>query len=334
MPMLKINLPNWFRGWEVGLISLVATVWIVGTVIEPNFFTNSNFSTTFASSIGIALMVIPMAWLIISGEIDLSVASIYGLSASVLGRSLEAGNPFWLSMILALVVAGLAGLINGFLVVNFHLPSLVVTVGTLALYRGIAFILLEYRAYSDFPTAFTNFAQNTFGNSPIPQTGAIFFALALVAGLLLQSGGIGRKVYAIGSNLTVSNFSAIRVRRIKRGMFVFSGLVSGIAGILYAGYTSSARANNGTGLELSIIAIVLIGGISMYGGKGRFVGVLLSLILVTSLTSWMNLKYISSSIQYTVIGMLMIGAVVVPAISEKISNFRAVQSERQNVVQS
>lgn len=332
MPTLKINLPNWIGGWEIGLISLIALVWIVGTGIEPNFFTDSNFSTTFASSIGIALMVVPMAWLIISGEIDLSVASIYGLSAAVLGRSLEVGHGFWLSAILALVVAGLAGLINGVLVVNFNLPSLVVTVGTLALYRGVAFILLEYRSYSDFPTVFTNFAQNTFGNSPIPQTGFVFFALAIVAGLLLQSGGVGRKVYAIGSNLTVSTFSAIRVRRIKRRMFVFSGFVSGTAGILYAGYTSSARANNGTGLELSIIAIVLMGGISMYGGKGRFLGVMLSLILVTSLTSWMNLRYISSSIQYTVVGMLMIGAVVIPAFSEKYSNFRAIKLEKQNAV--
>ena len=332
MPTLKIILPNWFGGWEVGLISLVAMVWIVGSVIEPNFFTSSNFSTTFASSIGIALMVIPMAWLIISGEIDLSVASIYGLSAAVLGRILEVGNAFWFSAVLALVVAGLAGIINGVLVVNFNLPSLVVTVGTLALYRGVAFILLEYRSFSDFPTAFTNFTQNTFGNSPIPQTGIVFFALAIVAGLLLQSGGVGRKVYAIGSNLTVSNFSAIRVQRTKRGMFVFSGLVSGVAGILYAGYTSSARANNGTGLELSIIAIVLMGGISMYGGKGRFLGVMLSLILVTSLTSWMNLRYISSSIQYTVVGMLMIGAVVIPAFSEKFSNFRANQLEKHNAV--
>ena len=332
MPTLKVNLPNWLGGWEIGLISLIAMVWIVGTGIEPNFFTGSNFSTTFASSIGIALMVIPMAWLIISGEIDLSVASIYGLSAAVLGRSLEVGHAFWLSAILALVVAGLAGLINGVLVVNFNLPSLVVTVGTLALYRGVAFILLEYRSYSDFPTTFTNFAQNTFGNSPIPQTGIVFFALAIVAGLLLQSGGVGRKVYAIGSNLTVSTFSAIRVRRIKRGMFIFSGFVSGTAGILYAGYTSSARANNGTGLELSIIAIVLMGGISMYGGKGRFIGVMLSLILVTSLTSWMNLRYISSSIQYTVVGMLMIGAVVIPAFSEKYSNFRTVKLEKHNAV--
>jgi rhamnose transport system permease protein len=155
-----------------------------------------------------------------------------------------------------------------------------------------------------------------------------------MAGLLLQSGEVGRKVYAIGSNLTVSIFSAIRVGRVKRGMFVFSGLVSGIAGILYAGYASTARANNGVGMELSVIAIVLIGGISMYGGKGRFIGVMLSLILVTSLTSWMNLKYISSSIQYTVVGMLMIGAVVVPAISVNVSNFRLSQSEKRNLVQS
>ena len=326
----KWRLPTWLGGWELGLVSLIAIVWAVGAVFSPNFLTSSNFSNTFASSMGIALMVIPMAWLIIAGEIDLSVASIYGLSASVVGRSMETGNGFWLSLVLGVLVAGLAGYINGLLVVNFNLPSLVVTIGTLALYRGIAFILLEYRSFSDFPTVFTDFAQNTFGNSPFPQTCLVFIVLALVAGVYLQIGSIGRKVYAIGSNLTVSKFSGIDVNRIKRRMFVFSGIVSGLAGILYTGYTSSARANNGTGLELSVIAIVLIGGISMYGGKGRFLGVLFSLVLVTSLTSWMNLKYISSSIQYTVLGMLMIGAVVVPALSEKIQNSREIREERSH----
>lgn len=330
MTKQKWSLPIWLGGWEIGLVSLIAIVWVVGTVFSPNFLTSSNFANTFASSMGIALMVIPMAWLIIAGEIDLSVASIYGLSASVLGRSMEAGNGFWLSVVLGLLVAGLAGYINGLLVVNFNLPSLVVTIGTLALYRGISFILLEYRSFSDFPTVFTDFAQNTFGNSPFPQTSLVLIILALVAGVYLQIGSIGRKVYAIGSNLTVSKFSGISVNRIKRQMFVFSGIVSGLAGILYAGYTSSARANNGTGLELSVIAIVLIGGISMYGGRGRFLGVVLSLVLVTSLTSWMNLQYISSSIQYTVVGMLMIGAVVVPAVSEKIQNSRSIREEKSH----
>jgi len=303
--------------WESSLVGLILITLIIGKLFSENFLTSSNLGTSISSTVGIAFMIIPMTWLIIAGEIDLSVASIYGLTSVVLAYSLEKGLSFWPSLLISLVVAGLAGYINGVLVVNLKLPSLVVTIGTLGLFRGIAYILLEYRSFSDFPTSFTDFAQNSFGNSPFAYTSLPCLIAILISGIYLSRGLIGRRVYAIGSSQTVSLFSAIRINRIRVGLFIFSGLVSGVAGILFAGYTNSSRANNGAGLELSIVAIVLIGGISMYGGKGSFFGVLLAFILVTSMTSLMNLFYVSSSIQYTLVGSLMISSVAVPKIFSK-----------------
>lgn len=311
--LTKVNLTP----WEFALIGLIAVTLFIGKLFSENFLTSSNLGTSISSTVIVALMIIPMTWLIIAGEIDLSVASIFGLTAVALAYFLEKGAGFWFSLVVALAIAGLAGLINGVLVVKLHLPSLVVTIGTLGLFRGLAYVLLEYRSFSDFPTYFTDFSQNNFGNSPFAYTSLPCAIGILISGIYLSKGVIGRRIYAIGSSQTVSLFSAIRTNRIRIGLFVFSGLVSGVAGILFAGYTNSARANNGAGLELSIIAIVLIGGISMYGGQGSFLGVLLAYILVTALTSLMNLFYVSSSIQYTLIGGLMIGSVVIPKILVK-----------------
>lgn len=310
-------------GWEIGLIALIVIVLVAGTITAPNFFSMRNFSVTVASSAGILLMVVPMAWLIIAGEIDLSVASVFGLAGVIFGLSIENGLGLIGAIVVTAAVCVIAGLINGVLTVDFGLPSLVVTIGTLALFRGAAYILLENRSISDFPAAFTEFSQGNVAGTLIPNSFIIFLVIAIVSWVYLQRGQVGRKVFAVGGSVEVSKYSGIRVRRVKRGLFVFSSLVAGLAGVLYAGYVSSARANNGTGLELSVIAIVLIGGVSMYGGKGSFTGVVLSLALVIGIGSWMNLKYVASSVQYTVIGLLMIVAVIMPVLSERLRTRRA-----------
>ncbi|MCS5735011.1 ABC transporter permease [Herbiconiux daphne] len=316
----RFSLPGWFGPWEFALLGLVVIVMIAGAVTSPFFATGENFAITAAGAVGLSLMVVPMAWLMIAEEIDLSIASVFGMCGVIFGLSIENGMPLALAIILAVVVGAIAGLINGFLTVDVGLPSLVVTVGTLALFRGIAFILLESRSVSDLPLEFTQFAQGNIPGTLIPNGFIVFLVVAIVAGIVLARGSAGRKTYAVGSSVEVSRFSGIRVKRVKRGLFIFSGSVAGLAGVLYAGYVSSARANNGTGLELSVIAIVLIGGVSMYGGKGSFIGVMLALLLVTTLTSWMTLGYVPTNIQYTVIGLLMIGAVVLPALISKFKN--------------
>ena len=323
------GLRDWVGAWEVALFALVVATLVIGAIWSPFFLTLENFQVTTAGAVGIALMAIPMTWIMIAGEIDLSVASVFGLSGVVFGLQIQGGVDFLPAILIALSVGLIAGLVNALFAVRLGLPSLIVTVATLSLFRGLAFVLLETQSVSSLPTSFAEFAQGRVAGSPVPNTLIVFLVLAAIGAVLLQKGTIGRKVYAIGSSTQVSRFSGIRVNRVKLGLFVFSGLVASLAGILYAGYVNSVRADNGTGLELTVVAIVLIGGVSMYGGKGRVLGVLLSLVLIVAIRSLMNLVYVQTNIQYMVVGLLMIGAVVVPAIAARIRTGRRRSSSRR-----
>jgi len=304
-------------GWEAALAVLVVVVLILGSVTSRPFGTGENFAITATASLSLALMVIPMAWLMIAGEIDLSIASVFGLAATVFGVSIRAGLPGWLAFVLGLATGALCGLLNGLVSVNTGIPSLIVTIGTSAIYRGTSFIALQNEGISNLPPALTTFAQGSIPRTVIPYGFVLFTIIAVVAALLLHKGTIGRKVFAIGSNPQVSRFSGLRVRRIKRGLFIWAGLMAATAGMLYAGYINTVRATNGVGMELVVIGIVLIGGVDMYGGRGSFVGVLLSLLLITTLTSWMSLQFWETNVQYMVTGLIMIGAVVIPALAKK-----------------
>ncbi|WP_404437207.1 ABC transporter permease [Microbacterium aerolatum] len=307
-------LPAWFGGWELALVALVIAAVVAGSIASPFFATGQNFAITTAGAIGLALMVVPMAGLMVAGEIDLSVASVFGLAGVTFGMTLDAGIPLIGALLIGLVVGAAAGFINGWLTTAFGLPSLVVTVGTLGLYRGIAYILLENRSISRIPAEWAAFAQSNVPGTYLPYPLILFVVVAVAAGVILHRGGFGRRVFAVGSSVTASRYSGIRVRLVKRALFTFSGAVAALAGMIYTGYVASARADNGTGLELTVIAIVLIGGVSMYGGRGSMVGVILALILVIALGSWMNLFFVPTNVQNTVIGSLMIAAVVVPAL--------------------
>jgi len=312
------RLPAWFGPWEIALLGLVIIALAYGSLSSPFFATGPNFAITTTGAMSLALMVVPMTMLMIAGEIDLSVASVFGLAGVVFGMTLNAGVPLVLALLIGLVLGALAGFVNGWLTTRFGLPSLVVTIGTLGLYRGIAYILLENRSISSIPDGWAVFAQNTVPGTYIPYALILFAVIAALAALILHRGAFGRRIFAVGSSPTVSRYSGIRVVAMKRSLFALSGAIAALAGMLYSGYVASARADNGTGLELATIAIVLIGGVSMFGGRGSFVGVILALILVTALTSLMNLAFVPTNIQNTVVGLLMIGAVVVPAIVTRV----------------
>ena len=308
------TLPAWFGGWELALVGLVVAALAAASIASPFFATGQNFAITAAGAIGLALMVVPMAGLMIAGEIDLSVASVFGLAGVTFGMTLDAGVPLFGAVAIGLLVGATAGFFNGWLTTSFGLPSLVVTVGTLGLYRGIAYILLENRSISRIPEEWATFAQSNIPGTYIPYPLILFVIVAAVSGVILHRGGFGRRIFAVGSSVTASRYSGIRVRLVKRALFTFSGIVAALAGMIYTGYVASARADNGTGLELTVIAIVLIGGVSMYGGRGSMAGVILALILVIALGSWMNLFFVPTNVQNTVVGSLMIAAVVVPAL--------------------
>lgn len=299
-------------GWEATIIVLVALALLGGALLSPDFLTATNLSFLSANLAETALMALSMTLLIIVAEIDLSVASILGLCSALLGWLWAAQVPMPLALLLALVAGGLAGLLNGLLVTGLRLPSLAVTIGTLALYRGLAYALLGDRAIADFPTSYTNLG---FGNLPgtqLPLPIALFIVLAVVTAVVLHATAFGRSLYAIGANEVAARFAGLRVERTKLILFVLSGLMSALAGIVFTFRFSSARADNGAGLELNVIAAVLLGGVSIFGGRGSVIGAVAGVFLIGVINGALTIVDVSNEILTIVTGLLLIGSVLVP----------------------
>jgi rhamnose transport system permease protein len=284
------------------------------------FLTGRNVANLIAAVIEVAIMSLPMALIIIAGEIDLSVESMVGLSASILGVLFAAGVPLPLTLVIVLVVGALGGLLNGVLVTRVGLPSLVVTLGTLALFRGLALVVLGSRGVSNFPDWFTGFGFGSVPGLPIPWPFTIYLGLAVVLAILLHRTWIGRQLYAIGKNQSASRFSGIRVARVKLLLFVLSGVVASLAGIILVARMSSARADVGSGLTLVVVTIVLLGGVDIFGGRGTIPGVVLAFFALAVLGNVLRLTNVSSDIQSIAVGLLLIVSVVIPTLARRVKS--------------
>jgi rhamnose transport system permease protein len=306
-----------FARWEVFLFAILLVLIWEGTQLSDVFLTGANFSN-LASSVGeVAIMALPSTLIIITGEIDLSVESTLGLASAILGFLWAAGVPLQIGIPLVLVVGVLCGLLNGLLVARAGLPSLVVTLGTLALYRGLASVTLGPTAVSDFPAWFTSFGFGNVPNTSIPWTLLVFAVLAVVFGLVLHAMWPGRQVYAVGKNKDAARFSGVHVQTMKLALFVVSGIVSALAGVLLTARFSSARADNGTGLVLLVVTIVLLGGVDINGGKGTLVGVVIAVFTLAVLQSELRLAGVSSEYQAVAVGCLLIVSVTAPTIARQ-----------------
>ncbi|GHF37403.1 rhamnose transport system permease protein [Deinococcus metalli] len=322
------NLP----GWETTLVVLVVVALLGGGVLSKDFLTGQNLSFLTANFSEILLMALTMTLLVIVAEIDLSVASILGLCSAVLGVLFAAGVPMPLAILAAFVVGGLAGLLNGLLVTRLGLPSLAVTIGTLALYRGLAYVLLGDRAIADFPQAYTNFGFGTVPGTLIPIPIALGTVLAVVTAVVLHATPFGRSLYAIGANEVAARFSGLRVERTKLLLFVMSGLMSALAGIVYTFRFASARGDNATGFELGVIAAVLLGGVSIFGGRGSVVGAVLAVFLIGLINGALTIVDVSNEILTIVTGLLLIGSVLVPNLVARVQAARQRRRLRGNTV--
>ena len=299
-------------GWETILAVLLVLAIVGGSLVNADFLTVENWSNLLANFVEIALMALPLSLIVITKEIDLSVASILGLSSSFLGLLREANLAMPLAIALSLLLGAVAGGLNGFLVVRFRLPSLAVTIGTLALFRGFAYILLGDRAVADFPPEYTSFGLGVIPGTFIPEPFALFIILALVFWIILHHTTLGRRLYAIGGNPTAALFSGIDLKRLKILLFVSSGFISALAGIVYTFRFSSSRGDNGTGFELSAIAAVFLGGVTVQGGKGTIAGVVLSLLLIGIVNNVLTLEDVANEILRIVTGSLLIASILVP----------------------
>jgi rhamnose transport system permease protein len=311
--------------WEVLLVIVLILSLGLGRWLSPVFLTGANLSNVLADLTEIALMALPMTLIIVAAEIDLSVASVLGASSALMGVLWHMGLPMPVVIVLVLIAGALAGLLNGLVIVKLNLPSLAVTIGTLALFRGLAYVLLGDQAVADFPPAYTAFGMNTLGASFIPLPFVIVIVGALLFTVLLQSTAFGRSLYAIGANPTAAAFSGIEVAKLRLRLFVLSGVMSALAGVVYTLRFTSARGDNGEGFELSVIAAVLFGGVSIFGGRGSMIGVLLSLLIIGVLKNALTLDDVSSETLTIVTGVLLLASVLIPNL---VARWRAARDRR------
>lgn len=255
--------------------------------------------------------------MIILGEIDLSVASMLALSSCMLGWSYAQGAPIWLAMIVCLAVGSLCGFINGFLVTKLGLGSLAVTIGTLALYRGIANGIIGENTVSEFPEFWTSFGFDTFGTTFMPKTLPMIIVFGIFFAFLLHRTPFGRRTLAIGQSVEAAKFAGINVVRHKMIVFTFTGFMSGVAGMVYTFRFSTSQADNGVGLELLVISAILLGGVSIFGGIGTIWGVVAGVLLAGSVESWLTLQEINAQWRTIVTGILLLISVAGPVLVSK-----------------
>ena len=313
----SIDSPNlaalwgWLRGWEGVLLVLLLGVILFNVAQSPFYLRLSNQINLFQLSIEKIIVALIMTLVIINAEIDLSVASIMGLAAAVVASLFERGVPVPLGITVALAVGALCGAFNGFWIARVGLPSLAVTLAGLIGFRGVARILLEDRSITGFPEWFNRMGQQPLVG-PLPLSLVIFFALLVVGLIVLQFSAFGRTIYVIGNSREVARYSGVKVERVKLWLFIASGLVSALAGILLAARLGAVRGNTAEGFELDIITMVLLGGVSIFGGSGTLVGVGLAILLILNLRNGMSLINVTGNVQTGVIGALLILSVLVP----------------------
>jgi rhamnose transport system permease protein len=307
-----------FARWETVTVFLLICSILYGVSTSEDFFTAGNFNSILSDIAEIAIIALPLTLVIIAAEIDLSVASVLGLTCALMGYLWNHGWAMEMIIPTVLIAGGLAGALNGVLVTRFGLPSLAVTIGTLGLYRGLAYVILGDEAVADFPSKFTNWGFGSFAGTQIPNPTILFVILAAIFGIVLHATGIGRSIFAMGANEEAARFSGVRVKRIKFWLFVVTGMVSALAGIVFTFRFSSARADNGAGLELSVVAVVLLGGVSIFGGKGNLLGVICAMLLLGTLRNALTLNDVSAEVLTIVTGSLLLLSVLGPSVTARV----------------
>ncbi|MFD7232324.1 ABC transporter permease [Streptomyces sp. NPDC059881] len=310
--------------WDTVVGVLVVAVFLAGAGTTEGFADTVNLSAALNDTAEIALIALPMTLLVVAGQVDLSVASMLGLSSALAGALWEAGWAFEMIVPLCLLVGALGGLLNGWLVTRVGLPSLAVTIGTLTLYRGLASVVLGDKAVADFPETYSQWATytETVPGTFIPYPVALFGVLAVITAVVLHCTAFGRSLYAIGAQEDAAWFAGIRVKRIKLVLFVLAGFVASFAGIVYTLRYGSARADNGIGLELVVIASVLLGGIDFDGGRGTLGGAIAGVLLIGLMGNLLTLNDVSNEIQVIVTGLLLVASVLTPRIVATVSERR------------
>ncbi len=295
---------------EAILAVLLVLALAVLAMQSDRFFTVDNLLNQGRLMAEVGLVALAMTFVIVSAGIDLSVGSILGLVAILLGVFWQKlGIPLPLAMVLGVVVGGVAGLVNGIIITRFRVPPLIATLATLALYRGLAEGISQARSVRGYPEWFFVLGQGEVLG--VPTQLWIFLACAVVAAIVLGMSTFGRATYATGANIVAARFSGIPVDRTILLIYAASGLISGLAAIIFVSRVSTTRSDMGTGLELDVITAVVLGGTSIFGGRGTIIGTLLGLVLMQALKNGLALAGVKGDGTIVVIGLILIATIII-----------------------
>ena len=318
------NIADGLLRWESILVLLLAIVIAGNTAISPYFLDIYNLSDATYNFSEKALVALAMALLIIVREIDLSVAAIIAVASLATGLAAQAGLPLPLLFLAGPLVGIACGMVNGFLVTRLALPSIVVTIGTMSLFRGIAQVVLGDQVINKYPAGLTTIGQSYLVKwPPLPYSFVLFLAAAVVFAIVLHKTAIGRKLYAIGNNPMAARFSGIPVDRIRFWLFVLTGLLAGIAATLLTARIGSTRPNIALGWELDIITMVILGGVSIAGGSGTIPGVVLAIFILGLITFGLSLVNVPGIVISVILGCLLIASIALPIVIRKLLGRRA-----------
>ena len=307
-----------FKRWETLLIAVALGIFLFNSFASPYFLNPWNLSDASFNFTEKAIIALAMALVIIVGEIDLSVASIIAIASTAMGAAAAAGGDAWTLVVVGLAVGVAAGAFNGFIVTRFRIHSIVVTIGTMSLFRGIAYVVLGDQVYREYPAGFEYFGQGyvwwVFSFEFV-----LFLILAVIFGIVLHKTVFGRQVYAIGNNPVAAQFSGVRVDRVRFVLFLLTGLMSGVAAILLTSRIGSTRPTIATGWELEIVTMVVLGGVNILGGSGTIPGVFIAAFVMGLVTFGFGLLNVPGIVMSIFVGSLLIGVIALPIVTRRIA---------------
>ena len=307
-----------FTSWERVLAALLVLLYAGFGAGLDGFLSPFALADSTVNMSERLIIALAMAMLIVAGEIDLSIAATMALASLAMGLAMQAGAPLPVMLLAAVATGAACGWLNGWLVTRRGLPSIVVTIGTLSLYRGLALVLLGDQAITGYPEALSTLGNGTLGDVlgldwlivPIEFVIALLFAAGVA--VWMHRTVHGRRVYAIGSNPVAARFSGIAADRYRLGLFMFAGIAAALAAVLLTGRIGSSRPNLAAGWELDAITIALLGGVAIQGGRGSMVGVVLAAVLLGAFTFALGMLNVPGIVMAMVVGGLLIGAMVLP----------------------
>lgn len=299
-----------FFHWEWLLVLIFLLIHVINSFLSPYYLNINTFIRTPQSFLDKAFLVLPMTFVIILGNIDVSVGSIVALSSVIMAVAYNAGLPMPLAMVLCLVVSSMCGLFNGFLMMKFkELSAAIITIATMTIYRGFAYVILENRASGGFPSWFSVFGWGSVGIVPVMVI--VFTVCAVIFAVLLHKTRFGRILYGMGNNKDACRYSGISTGSVLMTVGLLTGLMAGFTALFLTSRMGSTRPNVAMGYELEVIAMVVLGGVSTSGGKGRIGGPILAVFIVGFLSYGLGLINISAQVLLIIIGLLLIISVLV-----------------------